>query len=421
MLEHPVPIVVLIFFLKGFDRIIHADLYAEEATVFLLQALTHPFSALFHPYTGYFHTLPRIIALTGAFLPLGMIPYFFNIVCFVIAGLVFSVIISDDYRWLIPGKGHRFLIALFFCMLPGLPEIAGNLTNLHWILLLWLGLLGIRDLSSRNGWLEYVIIFLVVFSGGANVIFLPLFLTRLAFHLRDRRRVLFLQECYVIALIFLSMAIDYFLKTDQSLIQIGIDHGIVFVTYFTKFVMLFPVMGDAAVLAVAGNKVVFVTLTVVVFFLMAWIYYGHFDQKHLVFFMFLFGGSLLAPLIAMARTASIPFLLTQADYSMWYSHRYAFFGPALGYLLWSFVGQYLRWKKRDVSKYLFSFLLVVSIAGSWHRFFIHPYGVRHDWSRKTEKISSCLKTGHPRKVYVNVYPRGWLMKITTPVKSPPVR
>lgn len=111
------------------------------------------------------------------------------------------------------------MVALLFCMLPGLPEIAGNLTNLHWILLLWLGLLGIKDLPYRYTPLEYLMILLTIFSEGACIIFLPLFVARIIFHLKDHAKALLTQEQYVISLIILSSAINYFVKVDQSSIK----------------------------------------------------------------------------------------------------------------------------------------------------------------------------------------------------------
>ncbi len=416
-LEHPILFIVIIFFIKGIDRITSADLYAEEATVFLQQALTNPVSTLFSPYGGYFHTLPRIVAITSTFLPLEATPYFFNIVCFLIAGLVFSTITNDEYQWLIHKKNHRILVALLFCMLPGLPEIAGNLTNLHWILLLWLGLLGIKDLSYRYTSFEYLII-LTIFSEGACIIFLPLFVARVIAHMKDREKSLLIQEFFVIAAIILSSTINYFVKVDESSLQPGLIHFVLWVTSIFKFVVLFPILGGSLVFAVAKNHILLLLLPLAIISMMVLGYHRQFERRHLLFFIFLLCGSMMTPLIAMARIPSIPFLMNHGNFNMsWYDHRYSFFGPAIGYLLWFFAGQFLLLKGKNISTYLFCIIFIVAVAGSWNRYFIHAYGKRHDWSQKTKKISSCLKTGHPREVLVCIYPEGWIMEIRAKEKS----
>jgi hypothetical protein len=413
VIERPVPFIVLFFFLLGIGRIIGADFYAEEGSIFLPQAFSHSFSSLLIPYAGYFHTLPRIIALAGTFLPLATIPYFFTITCFLIAGLVFSSITSDDYNWLIHKRSHRVLLALFFCLAPGLREIAGNLTNLHWILLLLLGLLSIKDLSSRYSYFDYIMIFLSIFSEGASLIFLPVFILRFAFHLKDRDKHVLLQDAYPILLLVISVALNFSVRVKATNVDLGVIQVVLYFEYLLRFIVMFPLVGDAGVSLLAKQLFPLIFCSTLVLGLMTLVYYRKFRKEHLLFLIFLACGLTLIPLISMARAENVSFIQTQASFTKyWYSHRYSFFCPILGWFLWVFVGQYACWRGKNISKKIFLLIAVIAVLGSWHRIIIHSYGTRHDWKKKVAKIESCLKKGHPSIVLVNIYPKGWLMKIT---------
>src|SRR4051812_48196183 len=66
------------------DVVFHAQFWAEDGKIWYADAFNlgviQPF---LHPAAGYFDTFPRLAALAGLLLPLGMVPLMFNCIAVV--------------------------------------------------------------------------------------------------------------------------------------------------------------------------------------------------------------------------------------------------------------------------------------------------------------------------------------------------
>jgi len=159
------------------------QLWAEDGSIFLMQADQHGLGALLLPYMGYLHTLPRLIAAAApALLDPAWWPAFYNgislLVWFAAAARCFSP------RLDLPGRPW---LALAFVAVPHLGEVYFNITNLQWVtaLVLVQQALIASPRTAAERWVDRVLVLVITLTGPFGVAFLPLFAWR---WWRDRTR-----------------------------------------------------------------------------------------------------------------------------------------------------------------------------------------------------------------------------------------
>lgn len=162
------------------------QLWAEDGSIFLMQADLHGASALTMPYMGYLHTLPRLIAATAPrLLDPAWWPAFYNGVSFLIWLAVLARFFTA--RFDLPGKPW---IALALIATPHTGEVFFNVTNLQWLtafVLIQQALIRPpRTHAERVG--DGVILAVVALTGPFGIAFLPLFAWR-AWRDRDRESI----------------------------------------------------------------------------------------------------------------------------------------------------------------------------------------------------------------------------------------
>ena len=158
------------------------QLYAEDGSIFLMQADLHGTSALVMPYMGYLHTLPRLIAwLTPKLFDPAWWPAFYNGVSFLIWLAVLARLFTS--RFDLPGKPW---LAFALIAVPHSGEVFFNVTNLQWltafVLIQQVLILPPKTNAQRVG--DLLILAMVTLTGPFGVAFLPLFIWR---WWRDRR------------------------------------------------------------------------------------------------------------------------------------------------------------------------------------------------------------------------------------------
>jgi hypothetical protein len=166
---------MLILFSRRPEMFLHPEFWAEDGSVFFLQADTQGADALVTPYSGYHHFLPRIIAAAAAGLDARWIP-----AAYISANVLTVVLIAIGLfspRWNLPNPAA---CALAIVLLPHTGEVFGNLTNLQWLSALGLvWLLVARDpLNKRQYATDGLLAGVVGLTGIFSILLTPLFVWR---------------------------------------------------------------------------------------------------------------------------------------------------------------------------------------------------------------------------------------------------
>jgi hypothetical protein len=168
-------LVALVLFGRKPEMFFRPQFWAEDATVFFLQAHDSGWRAIFIPYSGYYHAVPRLIALLCSGFDPAHIPRLYFIASLLSSLAMAAAIFSP--RLDLP---CRPLLALAIVLVPHTGEVWLTITNLQWVLAPGLLLLLLaRDPVTPAQWTFDVIALLVLALTGPFVaIWLPLFLWR---------------------------------------------------------------------------------------------------------------------------------------------------------------------------------------------------------------------------------------------------
>ncbi|MDP3073385.1 MAG: hypothetical protein Q8N18_24045 [Opitutaceae bacterium] len=166
----------LLLFLRKPHTLTTPQLWAEDGSIFLMQADQLGTGAFTTPYMGYLHTLPRLIAaIAPRLLDPAWWPAFYNGVAFTIWLLVIARLFSP--RLELPGKPW---LALAFLAVPHSGEVMGSITNLQWItafaLLLQPLMAAPRTGLERLG--DRAVLAVLALTGPFSILFAPLFAWR---------------------------------------------------------------------------------------------------------------------------------------------------------------------------------------------------------------------------------------------------
>jgi hypothetical protein len=178
------------------------QLWAEDGSIFLMQADLHGTSALLMPYMGYLHTFPRLVAwLAPHLLDPAWWPAFYNGLSFLVWLAVLARLFST--RLDLPGKPW---LAFAMIAVPHTGEVFFNVTNVQWLtafVLIQQALIR-PPINNAQRVTDLGILALVTLTGPFGVIFLPLFAWR---WWRDRRG----DNVAVLAVVVLCAAIQAWL------------------------------------------------------------------------------------------------------------------------------------------------------------------------------------------------------------------
>lgn len=152
------------------------QLWAEDGSIFLMQADLYGASAIAMPYMGYLNALPRLIAWAAPkFFDPALWPLVYNGVSFLLWVAVLARLFSS--RFDLPGKPW---LALAFVIVPHSGEIFFNITNLQWLAAFVFIQQAIiappRNAPERIS--DRLILVLAALTGPFGIVFLPLFLWR---------------------------------------------------------------------------------------------------------------------------------------------------------------------------------------------------------------------------------------------------
>ncbi len=405
----------LILVSRWYYRLIHATLWAEDGEIFLHDAIEHGVKSIFFPYAGYFHTVPRIISYFASLFPTIYIPHIIVIFCLVITYYVISVLLKKDYEWVVPNVHFRGVMLLLIALAPGTTEAYGNIANIHWVLYLYLGLLALRSVNYKFNTLDLTLASLAVFSEGAAITLLPLFLIRLLFHVINKRtKRLIFQESYLIIIILIMSIINFLNKTTQtsfdipilSLAQVFIKSTLAESISFSWLYILpytlfeeYWFIPSIALTAIAG------------FFIFKSVSLREYTIILFVFFCCLW---LLPPMTVMARGSTgniLGLVLTHNDLGWnpfwWLNFRYAFLPSISGYIFWIWVISLIFKHYKKVAVLLSIIILSLNFYYCLDSYyFIRPYS-ENKWIKNSKKIDAVRNNSGLNSIEIPIEPGGW--------------
>jgi hypothetical protein len=160
--------VLAVVFSKAPGALELPQFWAEDALVFFAQARELGLASVVTPYAQYLHLLPRLVALAATPLPAAHAPAFYAWSAFILSSLALAWFICR-----LRGHDTRLmaLLASALCLTNG--EIYGTLTNVQWLLQLYLlsACLEARPQQDRlPSWVHPLLIGLVSLTGPFSVI-----------------------------------------------------------------------------------------------------------------------------------------------------------------------------------------------------------------------------------------------------------
>ena len=407
----------LVLTLRGYLRLAVAGLYAEDGALFLMEAIRYGDASLIIPYAGYFHTIPRIIAFCVSFLPAILIPHTIVLICFIFAFLVYSTLLSTDYSYLIPDIRIRGILVIILALSPGTDEVIGNLANLHWLCLLWLGFRGIADLSVPYRFWILIPVFLCIATEGATIVLLPLYGTRILLHILRKdgnRPIIFNTIVFILILVFAY--INYTIRIEET--KPIYDIALLAKVYFKTFISDILVHAWASYLVYVIPSWYWSMLAIPAVVAIVWLFNRSLRLEHILIFVFVGSFSLIPLMIAMARARSIPYLI-DATYFGWGTLRYALLLPIAGYMLW-FSALSARYVNHPLV--VFSFASVMLSVALFNLFFhsrtLITNGTAHNhWIEQANQIDNLKNFGKPESLDIEIHPAEWYMHLQAPKGS----
>lgn len=166
----------LLLFIRAQAIFLHPMFWAEDGHIFFSEAYNLGLHSFITTYAGYLHTIPRIIAYSTLHLPYSVIPAVYSYIA--LAGVIFCAGTVLSERFPLP---YKPLLALSVILIPTTGEAIGSICNLQNALTpLFLFLLFAKTpVNKKQAAFDYVILFLISFTGPYILIFYPLFLLQL--------------------------------------------------------------------------------------------------------------------------------------------------------------------------------------------------------------------------------------------------
>lgn len=436
MLERPAPVptlrlsritfglTALIVLQRGWERLLHADLWGEDGAVFLAQAIEQGARSLFIPQAGSYFTAERLVTL-GALqiLPLAWIPTAITAVCMAVFAFAASRIASEDYAWLIRSPFVRVATAAVFCLLPGLHEMLGNLCNLNWFLFAWLAILALRDPARPLRWRDQVVAAGVSLSIGTAILLVPLFLWRLVHAVRRRAdRTTWRAEALALGiLIVLGVGLPVFAggaRPPASEISSPFQVARLWYDHTARLGALTPWLGDRATTALsyrAPDVVRAAKIAVLVFFVV-WTWRRRSDPAAQAVVALVLGVSAWTILAMLSRPYALPFFYEVGPWL--YMSRYAFIMSFAGVVYWVVALQPASEGTGAASTALWIFL-ALNLILPLHRFHLPRLGAEARWAAAVPALERARARDCAEVVHVRQYPDPWTFTVRVGATSRP--
>ncbi len=428
---------------RGWGRLMQPELFAEGGSRFVADALNHGWRSLLFDYAGYYHSAPRLLALLGTSLvPVPQIPAFTGIGCFAAAAGVCAFIARPCFRWLIPSDAVRIAAALLLCLAPGLNEVLGNLPNLHYLFLLFIGLLTFKDPGQRYRAWELGLALLAVLTTGAAVIWAPAAIVRLWIKARLKktnadapRPKTWDRDLALLGIIAIGMMLTLAgmlggaepgLNRPENIVGEGVDPLALArsaAKVIAVFFLLHPFAGTVAVTEIV-QWIPALALAIGAMAVLGQLMRSHLaaDRHAAVLHIsaWLTGPLALLALIGIMRPVGLEVFASEDHWQVfgwWMRYNYVF--AASGLLLWLMLLRptALLPARRLGNVFALTILCAYASQANWY-FEIGPYGKERRWARSSATLEQAVRTGCPRIVRAAIYPNGWAVTYRARIPNP---
>ena len=407
-------ICLLILVVRGWDRLCHPGIWAEEGSVFLADALNKGWVAIFQPYEGYYHLFGRVsLQFFATIFPLSILPTLVTASAFLLYAWVFSVFADSAYRHIVKSDLNRVVIAAGLCLTPGLPEILGNICNSHRILSVYVFFLGLLSIKENLKLRHLLMAFLAVGSAGEVLVLIPMFFYRLYCRYKISPALKAVRNDLILIFIILTWSALNIAARHTNTAHLNIDVGAILNANLAAFTLNFG-LPQLAGWRMTGNIfnhaiVLFCLLNAIIsFFLIKGVWRKINSDL----------SSLFIGIVCLFAIQELSWLVRPTDLYMYgkffpgmyfYNYRYMFTLAFAGFLLWS-VLLANRSKVLGIGYVLLVFILAPPLK-------VSAYGDVSYWGASAEKLERSIKTGCPKEVTVPIFPAQWKFTYHSPLTA----
>lgn len=393
------------------DRIIYFDFWAEDGRLFLLQYYNFSFTSFFMPYSGYFHVIPRILTAISYHLSIEFMPFIQIITCTIITSLIFALPVQNRFKWIFGKLDNRLILSLFLVTTAGMSEVFGNITNIHWVLLLAMLLIGLTNYKSKLSYGDLLLIFLFSYSESVTFIVLPFYL----FRTLKRYPIYKLKGCWndliAIFIIGSSNVVNVLINSNNTLTTI-IEFPQLIRIYFSsmmKYEIIRPMLGDWVIKYMMFSDYLLAFLVVMCFSLLLY-FLKKAPNKIITISLLLITGPILIVLISIFRPSDLflgnPF---PSISSMWiFNIRYGFYLSAIGALvlftLFSFIKSIVWLRTLRV------LLITLILFSGFSRMKYNAYNKKQLWKIHYSKVYELIE-GKRSEVSIPTNPANWYIDL----------
>ncbi|MFH1947464.1 MAG: hypothetical protein ABIJ23_04905 [Candidatus Magasanikbacteria bacterium] len=245
---HHIIVFLFCFFIvvsRRIDVITCAQFWGEDGSIWFAQAYNLGIlKSIFLPYTGYLQTFSRIIASFSQFIPLVLVPLFYNLSAIFIKILPVNFLLSGRFSHISKKMLPFVIFAFIYLVLPNTSEVFANVTNTHW----YLSLLAFMVIVSKPAenmpgkFFDFFIIILSSLSGPFVIFLLPL---SFVYWYKNKNRQKLIISVLLLFFSFMQGALIIFTANDvRSTMELGIS--------FMSFIKI--VAGQIFIASVFGYK-----------------------------------------------------------------------------------------------------------------------------------------------------------------------
>lgn len=436
---------------RGWDRLAHPELFAEGVR-FVGSVLNHGWGSLLVIHDQAFHVAPRLVAMAVVSLaPVADIPFYTNLACYAVFAAVMASVVRPGHRWLIPSDAGRVVLALLLTLAPGMTEILGNLAGLHWSLMLWLGLLTLKDPDQPLTAWELAIAALTLLSSAGAVVFLPMAALRLLMTRRPSAspplppalalpKVAGEWVLFGLLLGMFAVLMSSFVTGANAIALEGIDvrgalRGLDDLlphlgALFTTFYVLHPFLGTqhASLFLVSMPFYPLVGVSLALVSALLYRIWRKMDRRFWLLPAWLACLAGLAVMLSIVRYWAFYGIFSFPYWDWWTRYNFVFACTGLAFWFMLLRPESLhRLRHWSTLATLVLVVAYVSQAGTVttraqpphdeEGYFVARYGDKDRWDNTAEELERAIETGCPRKVLVKGYPGGkWRFTYESPLE-----
>jgi hypothetical protein len=356
---------------------------------------------------GSYYVLERSVsAIVWKVFPHALFPTITTLIAFSFHAFLASRLVKKDYAWLIPERQWRWFLALILTLsTPGMSEMAGNLTNVNWLLFYWLAFLFLKDPSRPLTLGDSIVALLVSLSCGFTILLIPLALYRAWLAPRARYNV-------VPAVILIGMTALLALSKNTSVAYIEnplYQQIAILIESFVDSVVYAPWIGDWPTIALSNfsrplNAFIGLAFALTV----GCLFWPHRRKPQVAVITLLAAGLFLWPYLCwLARPGRIQYFELPLRGEFWRT-RYSLPMAITAFLAWYVIFSFF--KNRRVAKAVGTTFFVLNLIWGIYKFRIAEYGPESLWIRSVPTIERW--TERPcEELKLPIYPQGWNIEL----------